>query len=299
MTHSYSASIIIPTGGRIDALGECLQSLKQHAPNAETIVIGEKRDPATRQFLHDRFPTVKYLEVDETSAVVKRNLGIAHASNEILIFVDDDVVIEDAWLGNLLRHYSDKSVGGVGGRVEIPGIGRSSSNFKTGIIENGFVIGNWNPALTKPVEVQHLIGCNMSLRKTPVLRLGGFDNFFRSRNYREETDLCLRVRAMGYRIMFDPDAALVHKAIGRKSQGGSWIFYYLRNTLYLYLKYQSRKGDSLVTFLRRLISPPREYAELSGVKVRLSPITPVVVASGLMAGFLGYIGHTNKTPNSK
>jgi GT2 family glycosyltransferase len=296
MTYSNPASIIIPTGERIDALRECLQSLEQHAPNVETIVIGEKKDSATRQFLRDQFPTVKYLESDESSAVVKRNLGIAHSSNEILVFVDDDVVVEGKWLDNLLRHYADNTVGGVGGRVQIPGIDRSTSNFKTGVIEDGFVIGNWNPAISRPVEVEHLIGCNMSLRKAPVMKLGGFDNFFRSCNYREETDLCLRIRQLGHRIMFDPDAALVHKALGRKRQGERWVFYYLRNTLYLYLKYQTRRGDSLVRFLRRLIAPPSDYASLSGVKVRLNPITPLVVATGMVAGLLGYIGHQYGQP---
>jgi glycogen synthase len=284
-------SIIIPTGGRVEPVTECLGSIQRYAPTSEIIVIGDKKDVRTRRALLEGFPSVRYLESEESSAVVKRNLGIAHASNDILVFVDDDVVVDCAWRENLIRHYRDDSVGGVGGRVKVPGLKRGTPKYKTGVIEDGFIIGNWNPAATQAFEVQHLLGCNMSFRKAPVIRLGGFDNFFRACNFREETDLCLRVRQLGYRLVFDPDASLIHRAMGRRSQGPRWVYYYVRNTVYIYLKFQVGRGSSIPRFLRGLIFPPREYAALSGVEVRIGPLTPLVATSGIIAGFLGYLGH--------
>jgi GT2 family glycosyltransferase len=280
----------------MEALKECLESLRVCAAQSEIIVVGEKTDQSTRSVLMERFPTVRYLESEESSAVVKRNMGIGHASNEILVFVDDDVVVESSWLQNLIRHYSDESVGGVGGRVKTPGLKTGSPNYKTGVIEDGFVIGNWDPPTTQPSDVQHLLGCNMSFRKAPVMKLDGFDNFFRSSNFREETDLCLRVRRLGYRLIFDSDATVVHKALGGKSRGARWIYYYVRNTVYLYLKYQIKTGHSLVRFFHRLIFPPKDYAALSGVKVSISPITMLVATTGIVAGFLGYVGHNGRRP---
>lgn len=257
VTLTENVSIIIPTGGLTGALTECLGSMQRYAPQDEIIVVGEKNDEPTRSALLWRFPSVRYLESKESSAVVKRNLGIAHASYEILVFVDDDVVVESTWLKNLIRHYRDDSVGGVGGRVKIKGVKAESSNYRTGVIEDGFVIGNWNPLETEAFEVQHLLGCNMSFRKALMVKLGGFDNFFRSCNFREETDLCLRIGRLGFRLVFDPEASLFHKALGRKSQGSRWIYYYVRNSVYLYLKYQIKNGLSTVRFLHRLIFPPK------------------------------------------
>lgn len=296
MSSIARASIIIPTGGRIDSLAKCLESIQRYAPQSEIIVVSQRNDTLTRRIVLERFPHVRYLESEESSAVVKRNLGIVHASNEILVFIDDDVVVEGAWLDNLLRHFRDDSIGGVGGRVEIPGLKRGTSNYKTGVIEDGFIIGNWNPAALQPFEVQHLLGCNMSFRKAPVMKLGGFDNFFRASNFREETDLCLRIRLLGYRLIFDPDANLVHKGLGRKSQGSRWIYYYIRNTIYIYLKYQLRGGGSMLKFLRFLLFPPHDYSALSGVKVRITPSTPLVATSGMFAGFLGYFTHKERSP---
>jgi GT2 family glycosyltransferase len=291
MKSDARVSIIIPTGSRSAALTETLESIQQYAPGNEVIVVGNRDDYPTRIAIDKFFSFVKYLETDETSAVVKRNLGIAHATNEILVFVDDDVLVESTWLENLLRHYVDSSVGGVGGRVKVPGRDVGPSTFKTGTIEDGFVIGNWNPPATQAFEVEHLLGCNMSFRKTGLVKTGGFDNFFRAYNFREETDLCLRIRRLGYRILFDPDASLVHKAMGRKNQGSRWVYYYVRNTVYLYLMYHPRQGPSMPKFFHHLIFPPREYAELSGVNVRISHVTPIVAISGVIAGLLGYIGH--------
>jgi GT2 family glycosyltransferase len=295
MTLGEGISIVIPTGGRSDALTECLNSLQICAPQSEIIVVGDMRDEATKRVLLEQFPSVSYLETEHSSAVVKRNLGVVHASSEILVFVDDDVVVESSWLQNLIRHYSDESVGGVGGRVKIPGAKAGSPNYKTGVIEDGFVIGNWNPPTTEPSEVQHLLGCNMSFRKAPVLKLGGFDNFFRSSNFREETDLCLRMGRLGYRLIFDPDATVFHKALGRKAGSTRWIYYYVRNTVYLYLEYQVKSGLSALRFFRRLLFPPKDYAALSGVNVSISPITMLAATSGLLAGFLGYLGHKGRT----
>jgi GT2 family glycosyltransferase len=294
MSSAHSVSIIIPTGGRISSLTECIRSIQEWSLENEIIVIGDKKDEHTRRVLFDAFPSIRYLESKEPSAVVKRNLGIAHASNDILVFVDDDVVVNGTWMENLTRHFRDESVGGVGGRVEIPGIRRGTSSYKTGVIEDGFIIGNWNPAAVQPFEVQHLLGCNMSFRKAPVMKVGGFDNFFRACNFREETDLCLRIGLLGYRLIFDPDANLVHKALGRKSQGSRWIYYYIRNTIYIYLKYQQRRSRSVPRFLRFLLFPPQGYSALSGVKVRITPCAPLVAASAMFAGFLGYFTHKER-----
>ncbi len=196
MASRENVSIIIPTAHRPEALAECLESIQRYAAEGEIIVIGEKGDDRTQRLM-ESFPSVRYLEIEESSTVVARNLGIANASHEILVFVDDDVVVESGWLENLLQHYNDDSIAGVGGRVKIEGLERQMSSYRTGAIEDGFVIGNWNTEATQAFEVQHLPGCNMSFRRVPVLRVGGFDDFFSPFNFREETDLCLRVRRLG------------------------------------------------------------------------------------------------------
>src|SRR5256886_15238415 len=149
MTSAETVSIIIPTGGRVDPLTGCLASIQRYAPKGQIIVIGDKNDERTQRALLKNFPFVRYLESEESSAVVKRNLGIAHATNDILIFVDDDVIVDRSWLENLLRHYSDDLVGGVGGRVEGPWLRGGTLKYNAGGIGNGFFIGHLEPTVTR------------------------------------------------------------------------------------------------------------------------------------------------------
>lgn len=290
MTTIRKVSIIIPTGGRHQKLAQTLESIQRFAPSTEVIVIGDRYDDRTHNVLHEDFPSVTYLESRERSAIVKRNAGIARASREILVFVDDDVIIEPNWIDALLLHYDDPSVGGVGGRVRIPGIGLGPKSLTTGSIRDGFLIGNWNPPITETIEVEHLLGCNMSFRRAIVSKLGGFDNFFRSFNFREESDLCLRIRRLGFRVLFDPSAIVTHM-IGPRIQGVRWTYYYVRNTLYLYMVYCPSRGVSFPKFARRLMRPPREYADLSGFRARITPLTLVAATSGIIGGILGFLGH--------
>jgi GT2 family glycosyltransferase len=289
-----NVSIIIPTARRPISLEECLKSLQRHAAGSEIIVVGEKDDELTRKLMKS-YSLAEYLENEGFSRVVARNMGIARASRDILVFVDDDVVVEPGWLENLLSHYADDSVGGVGGRVRIQGLERDASPYKTGAIIDGFVIGNWDGANLRTVDVQHLPGSNMSFRKKLVLMAGGFDNFFRVFSFREDTDLCLRVSLLGYRLVFEPTASLVHKGLGRNNAGARWIFEYVRNTFYLYMRYERQSGGML-SFLRRLIFPPKDYAALAGVTVRINPISPLVAVCGLIGGFFGYVGHRDPQP---
>ena len=42
------------------------------------------------------------------------------------------------------------------------------------------------------------------------MKAGKFDERFGGSAHLEETDVCLRVRKAGYRLVFDPEATLVH-----------------------------------------------------------------------------------------
>ena len=48
--------------------------------------------------------------------------------------------------------------------------------------------------------------------KQILVRIGGFDEGFIIHARREETDASIRVRALGYRILFDPQASIEHLA---------------------------------------------------------------------------------------
>ncbi|HTW93709.1 MAG TPA: glycosyltransferase family 2 protein, partial [Tepidisphaeraceae bacterium] len=71
------------------------------------------------------------------------------------------------------------------------------------------------------IEVDHVMGCNMSFRREILARLGGFRTDYPGiSGVREDSDMCLRVKRLGYRIMFNPAARVDHvgapQAVGRR-----------------------------------------------------------------------------------
>lgn len=59
-------------------------------------------------------------------------------------------------------------------------------------------------------DVENVIACNLSVRRSRALSIGGFDDNFIGVAYRFETDFARRLIAAGGRIRFEPAASLHH-----------------------------------------------------------------------------------------
>ena len=65
----------------------------------------------------------------------------------------------------------------------------------------------------KPIEVDQLPGAALMVRKSILGEIGGLDEDYEL--YFEDTNLCWKMRKLGYRLMVVPQAKIVHS--GRKS----------------------------------------------------------------------------------
>ncbi len=143
-----------------------------------------------------------------------RNLGYRMTSGEVLAFIDDDAFAEPDWLEHLLPFYADPTVGAVGGRQ----IRRQPGELEEGVDAigqlqpDGTITGNFAADPGRPVSVDHLLGANMSFRRSVLDRIGGIHEGYGGTCVREETDLCLRVAHAGFRLVYTPDAVVEHLA---------------------------------------------------------------------------------------
>jgi O-antigen biosynthesis protein len=158
-----------------------------------------------------------------------RNTGMTASTGEIVLFLDDDAVAEPDWVSQLLAHYCDPHVLGVGGAAQ-PLWERSAPYWWP--VEFGWVVGcsyRGQPDTTAPVR--NLMGCNMSLRRTVIEAVGAFnevlgreaDNAFGC----EETELCIRARQLvpDGQFIFEPKAVVHHWVPGSRS---SWSYFRAR-----------------------------------------------------------------------
>lgn len=282
-------SIVIATYNRCEDLRECLSSIFDLKDGLlEVIVVDSKSTDGTRQ-LKDRFP-IEFVSINRRNRQSARNLGISNAHGDIIAFLDDDVVVSDEWLDRMIIPYTDSSVGGVGGRTIPYG---KTEEFYTKVSENeigkvfndGLVLGNFDFPSESIVEVDSFIGCNMSFRRGLLLRVGGFDENYIGTGYRDDTDLCIRIRRLGYKLLYQPKSLVWHKFRGKRVSS-DWSYWYIRNHVYFYLKnIFAEHRKSFLFFLQKMFFPPRDYVLKSGINLRIDPTLISNVFRGFADGY--------------
>lgn len=278
-------SVVIPTFNRRNDLDECIKSLlDMEAPGPEIIIVDSSSKDGASDF--QQIYPVRYLSMPHRNIVHARNLGISKARGDVVAFLDDDTVVNRSWVRCLMEPYVDPRVGGVGGRVIPYGkprhYYRKIRHYSTGkILKDGLVLGNFdNPA--GPLGVDHLPGCNMSFRREALVQAGGFDEHFQGNCFREDTDICVRVRKLGYNIVYQPRALVWHKYRGRSRDTG-WVYWYVRNNTYFYFKNIFPQARWLLPlFLYRQAFPPKDYLKKSGVRIGFRPRAIMLAVKGLV-----------------
>ena len=180
----------------------------------ETIVVVD-RNPDLLARARDELDGIIAVENDRfPGAGGARNAGCAHATGDVLAFIDDDVRPDPGWLAELARPFSDPGVLGVGGTIA-PDFDTARPGWFPD--EFDWVIGCTYRGLPKgQARVRNLIGANMSMRRDRFEQLGGFrENFGKvgTRASPEETDLCVRASQRWPEMcwLHRPEASVRHR----------------------------------------------------------------------------------------
>jgi GT2 family glycosyltransferase len=209
-------SIIIITRNRPSLLKHCLErAFDQPYPYKEVIVVDSSFGDESEQVVA-QYPEIISVRLrgQRNNMPRARNEGMAVSTGDIIAFIDDDSMISPTWLKAMVDAYEDDTLGAVGGRV----VRRPEPycELETGtpsmlVKPSGIVIAQGIDLATEAqMEVDHLIGCNMSFRREALQQVGGFDSNYTLTNYREETDLCIRLKKAGWRIVFAPAMSVKH-----------------------------------------------------------------------------------------
>ncbi|MEP7078949.1 MAG: glycosyltransferase, partial [Chthoniobacterales bacterium] len=148
----------------------------------------------------------------------KCNAGVAVATGQIVIFLNDDVeATEGEWIQNVIEQLQNPEVGAVSPKLL----------YETGKIQHaGLVMGVRGLAGTafheQPADttmhanlaqslrdVAALSGACLAMRRTDFLRLGGFDSH-NTPIAHSDIDLCFKVREAGLRCVYTPFTSLRH-----------------------------------------------------------------------------------------
>ncbi len=206
MKSSIKTSLIIPTYNRMMKLFRLLKNLNQIAPLPDEVIIIDDHSSDQTPDLLRRWKDLDngickkiVLKNNNSGPAHSRNLGIELASNNLVAFVDDDVVIKNNWIEKITTPLKNthKSLVGVGGVVKA---------FKKHIISQYCVI---HKILEAPIQLNYLPTVNCCFKKEHLMEVGGFDERFLFAGG-EDTDLCLRLKKRGYFFDKVQDAIVYH-----------------------------------------------------------------------------------------
>ena len=239
-------SVVVATIGRGRLLLQTVRGLLENDhPSFEVIVVDQtpEPEPDVLAFMEQHRGRVRYIRRRRPGLPDARNAGVAAARGDVVLFVDDDVIVDRGLITGHAGAYAEAGVGGVAGRVVAAGGSPATAERRQSHIAKirlmGLVIRDHFDADIR-TRADHVRGCNMSFLRRAINEAGGFDGRFGGSAHLEETDLACRVRAAGYRLVFEPAASLVHilEPVGgcRPKNPRDWFFWYGHNCCLFYRK---------------------------------------------------------------
>lgn len=204
MKSAVPITIAIPTFRREQILLDTIDALLQLEPNATEILVLDQTREHTRQVdarLHgwNASGQIRWLPLPEPSIPGAMNQGLREAGNDIVLFLDDDIVpCADLVSAHVNAHRNGNGL--VAGRVLQP--------WDDDVPDSSWAARQF--ASMERREIQGFMGGNFSLRRKEALALGGFDENFVRVAYHFEREFADRWRARGGTIHFCPEAAIRH-----------------------------------------------------------------------------------------
>lgn len=210
-----SVVICAYTEARWDDLVAAVQSLTAQSYRPLEVIVVIDHNPALLQRARTAWPEGIVIENGQPRGLSgARNSGVAIARGEIVAFIDDDALAAPDWLAQLLHHYRDPQVVGVGGAIQPLWMGDRPGWFPQ---EFDWVVGCTYRGLPEQTAVvRNLIGCNMSFRREVFAALGGFRTGIGRVGQLpvgcEETEFCIRIsqRWPQRTFIYEPRAQVHH-----------------------------------------------------------------------------------------
>lgn len=236
------AIILVNYRGARDTL-ECLDSLTRLTyPERDVIVVDQNSGDGSAALIREQHPWAHLIENPVNDGFTGGNnagmrLALARGADYLLL-LNNDTVVDPGFLEPLVAlAESDARIGVVGPQILYHGDPEIiwSSGGAVNWRGHSRLLHEGEPDAPggEPREADFVTGCALMIKRAVLEKVGLLDE--RYFIYYEETDLCARVRAAGYRVLCEPRARIWHKVSRTFGQDSEFTLYYMRRNVLLYL----------------------------------------------------------------
>lgn len=228
MEMTPSISVAVCTRERPDHLRRALRSVSAQVPAPfETVVVDNApRTEATGTMMRAEFPGVRYVREPVAGLDFARNRALETATGDVVVFLDDDVVLEEGAMTALARTFADASVAACTGRVTAlvldtagqrlfeanGGFDRGAERIVLPDDAHRPLHGRRAPRIAWALSVGS--GSCLAVRREAARALEGFDEALDlgpALPGGGDHDMLWRLLAVGHRVVYEPELRARHE----------------------------------------------------------------------------------------
>jgi len=195
-------SVVIPAYNAERTIDQCLQALAdQSTPRAiyEVIVVDDGSSDGTRDRVA-MYPDVRLLTQVHAGSAAARNLGVAHAYGEIVLFTDADCAPTSDWIECMTAPFRDEQITGV------KGIYLSDQRALVARFVQLEYEGKYE-RMAQETYIDFVDTYSAGYRRAVLLASGGFNASLRLDS---DQEFSFRLARQGHRLVFVPEARVRH-----------------------------------------------------------------------------------------
>jgi GT2 family glycosyltransferase len=239
-----SVSIVIVNFNGRELLQQCLRTLlNTKYPNYDIVVVDNASTDGSAKETEAAFGYDSRIKIVRNRENVGHaegcNIGAKLTEGQYIIFLDSDIEFDsEDWLWELVKVMeNDGSVGLAQAKIVLAEDKQRLDYVCEAVDALGTWAANYGSQEARLQEKFEILaassGCSI-IRREVFNQAGGFDaDYF---IYDDDTDLSLRVRLLGHRILFVPSAVVIHRGGILRGVSGRMLYHSSKNRMHTAIK---------------------------------------------------------------
>jgi len=214
VTTKLLISVITPTFNRLAELKYLIDSLQRQTISPElfeVIISDDGSNDCTKDYVQSRAREVdfnlRFIKQTNQGPGAARNHGLVEARGELYLFIDSDCEAESTWIEKIYKLYKNDEFDACGGpdgaKDDFTPLQKAIDFAMTSFFTTGGMRGHSEKMLAKFYPRSH----NMGMTRKLYNQVGGFGSL----RHGQDIELSHRIRSIGARVKFIPDAIVYHR----------------------------------------------------------------------------------------
>ena len=211
-------SVVVCTYNRAESLRDTIESLtkqKSGAYSYEIIVVDNNSKDETKNVTQSFNGKVKYIFEPKQGLSYARNTGIREAKGQVIAFTDDDVIVDENWVGSIQKCFRETKALMVAGKIERLWI-CDRPQWLGDDITGPLIVQDLGPVRKRwDAKNRHTVGANMAFHRSVFERYGIFQEELGRKGDSliggEDREIFKRLFEDDAPIFYEPEAIVHHK----------------------------------------------------------------------------------------